>query len=84
MKYYTFFKDNNDFNDILNDVNIKPFVKTKLKWVNHLMLGLTENNDKSQNIFGYIVLRYGDNIVNPITRDFTPKNNIDYIVKKQI
>lgn len=79
MKYYTFFSENNKFDELLDDTNIKPFIKTKIKWKNHLMLGLSENKDKSENIFGYIVLRYGDNIVNPFAKDYTPIPNVDYI-----
>ena len=81
MKYYTFKRESDDFNDILKDTNIKSSIKTKIRWRHYLMIGLTENN-KSKNIFGYIVLKYGDDIVNPVEKDYTPIPNVDYIPKR--
>jgi hypothetical protein len=78
MKYYTFKRESNNFDDILSDNNIKPAIRTKISWVNHIMLGFSDNL-KNENIFGYIVLKYGENIINPIEKDFTPIPNIDYI-----
>lgn len=81
MKYYTFFRESNDFRDILTDTNIKGSIKTKISWLNHLLLGLTEGN-KSENIFGYIVLKYGEDITNLVEKDYTPIPNVDYIPKR--
>lgn len=80
MKYYTFKNEANDFEDILNDISIKSAIKLKIKWTNHLILGFTENA-KNENIFGYIVLKYGDYIFNPI-KDYTPIPNVDYKPKR--
>jgi hypothetical protein len=80
MKYYTFYRESNDFTDILKDPSIKSCIATKIKWKNHLMIGL--HYDASENIYGYIVLKYGEEIVNPVVKDYTPRPNIDYIPKK--
>ncbi len=81
MKYYTFKRESNDFSDILSDPSIKNTIRTKISWLNHLMVGFTENKE-SDNIFGYIVLKYGDYMINPFDKDYTPKPNIDYIPKR--
>jgi len=81
MKYYTFQRELNNFDDILTDVAIKKHIKTKLKWKNHLMIGLDEKTGES--VFGYIVLKYGEDIVNLI-KDFTPVPNVDYKPMKLI
>jgi len=76
MKYYTFKRESNDFNDILSDPTIKKHIKTKISWLGHLMLGLSESTNDG--ILGYTVLKYGDDICNPIHRDYTPIPNVDY------
>lgn len=81
MKYYTFKRESDNFDDILKDSNIKFSIKTKIRWRQYLMIGLSENS-KSENVFGYIVLKYGENIVNPIEKDYTPIPNVDYIPKR--
>ena len=80
MKYYTFKRESNDFSDILSDVNIKGYVTTKISWLNHLMIGLSYT--VSEGVFGYIVLKYGEDICNPVEKDYTPIPYIDYIPKK--
>lgn len=37
MKYYTFYRENNNFVDILTDINIKKVVDLKISWLRHLM-----------------------------------------------
>ena len=79
MKYYTFKRESNDFDDILSDSVIKHKIKTKVSWSCNLLLGFSDNND---NLFGYIVLKYGDSIVNPFEKDFKPIIGIDYSLNK--
>lgn len=81
MKYYTFKKESNDFSDLLSDPSIKNAIKTKISWLKHIMIGFDDSKE-TENIFGYLVLKYGDNIVNVIEKDYTPKPNIDYIPKR--
>lgn len=81
MKYYIFKKESNQFDDILNDPTIKTYIKTRISWGNHLMLGFTENS-KSDNLFGYIVLKFGEYITNPYVKDYSPIPGVDYMPKK--
>jgi hypothetical protein len=84
MKFYTFKRESNNFDDLLNDSSIKSAIKTKIIWVNHVMLGFSEDS-KNENLFGYIVLKYGEYIVNLTEKDYTPKPNIDYFpIRKQV
>lgn len=81
MKYYVFKNESNKFDDILSDPTIKTQIKHKISWLNHLLLGFSEG-DKSDNLFGYIVLKYGESIVNPVERDYSPIPYKDYIPSK--
>lgn len=79
MKYFTFYRESNNFDDILNDA--KKVAKLQIKWGNHLMLGV--NRSKNESACSILLLKYGDDMVNGLTKDFTPKPNVDYIVKKK-
>jgi hypothetical protein len=81
MKYYTFRSEKNNFADILNDLQIKPHIKFKLSWREHLILGFPDNK-KYHNLFGYIVLKYGELLSNPIAKDFTPVMYVEYLPKR--
>jgi hypothetical protein len=80
MKYFTFYRESNNFDDILTDV--KKNAKLQIKWGNHLLLGISEV--KTDSICSIITLKYGDDMVNGLTKDFTPKPNIDYIPKRNV
>ena len=75
MKYYTFYRENNNFDDILNDAIIKKIIDEKIRWFQHLIIGM---NDKHEQTFSYITLKYGDEIRNSLTKDYSPKPNVDY------
>ena len=81
MKYYTFYRESNDFKDILSDPVIKTEVDNKIKWNNHLLLGFKHNVDDK--VLGYIVLKYGDDIVNLVNKDYTPIPYKDYIPQRR-
>ena len=78
MKYYTFYRENNNFEDILTDINLKKVIKFKIRWFQYLMIGIPE--DEKQ--FSYITLKYGDDLKKPDVRDFTPIPGVDYAPKK--
>ncbi len=78
MKYFTFYRENNKFDDILTDPIIKKLIDEKVRWLNHLMIGIQDEEEKS---FSYITLKYGDEMKN-VVRDFSPVPGIDYIPKK--
>ena len=78
MKYYTFCRENNNFEDILTDINLKKVIKFKIRWFQYLMIVIPE--DEKQ--FSYITLKYGDDIKPPDIKDFTPVPGVDYVPKK--
>ena len=82
MKLYIFFKEDNDFSDILDDNNLKKLFRFKISWSQHLMLGSNETTDE---LNSYIVLKYGESLLNErhLFKDRTPQPNIDYIVKRK-
>lgn len=80
MKYYTFKRESNKFDDILKDPVIAKLIKTKISWKYHLMIGLSQKTNDSD--LGYIVLKYGEDMFNPVNKDFTPVPNVDYIPKR--
>ena len=80
MKYYIFYRENNKFDDILNDSSIKRFISLKLTWFQYLMIGLSDkSNDRH---YSYITLKYGEDIRKLDTIDRTPIPMVDYIPKK--
>ena len=80
MKYFTFYKEDNNFADILNDTSIKKLIRTKIKWYNYLLIGV--DDCKNSSAISLINLKYGDYIVTNLTKDFTPIPGIDYVPKK--
>ena len=80
MKYTLFYKEDNDFLDILTDPVIKKKIRMKVSFAKHLILGLDDEQSVS-----YLILKYGDDAVSmsDIVPDRTPKPNIDYIPKKK-
>jgi hypothetical protein len=81
MKYYTFYRENNNFDDILNDTIIKKIIDEKLRWYQYLIIGM---NDKHEQSFSYITLKYGDEMKQELVKDFSPVPGIDYIPKRDI
>ena len=79
MKYYTFYRENNNFDDILNDQIIKKIIDEKMRWFQHLIIGM---NDKHEQTFSYITLKYGDEMKPTLVRDFSPVSGIDYVPKQ--
>jgi hypothetical protein len=80
MKYYTFRREDNKFDDIENDSIVKKFANTKIRWYQHLMIGMKKDgNDQN---FSMLTLKYGEDMVNNLTKDFTPIAGVDYTPKK--
>jgi len=79
MKYFTFYRESNNFDDILNDINLKKLITTKLRWDNYLMIGISKYKKDAEKIFSYITLKYGDEMRNRLTKDYSPVPNVDYI-----
>lgn len=80
MKFIYFFKEDNDFTDILSDSVLKKEIDTKIKWYQHLILGF--DDELSDKIKGYIVIKYGENIRTDLIKDYRPIPYKDYFPKK--
>jgi len=76
MKYITFYRENDNFDDILNDINLKKHVHEKIYWSNYLRIGL---RDDKTTLFSYITLKYGDEMRTKLTEDYSPIPNVDYL-----
>ena len=77
MKYYIFYREDNKFNDILSDNNIKKLFNLKIKYNQYLILG---GEDIPEDLQSYIMLKYGDDIKNNshIFTDRKPVPFVDY------
>lgn len=77
MKYFIFYRESNDFKDILSDACLKKLFQHKLKWKNYLMVGSDKVNDET---YSYILLKYGDDLKNKndVFKDRKPVPFIDY------
>lgn len=80
MKHFTFYRESNKFDDILSDPTIKKYTSLKLQWYQHLTIGLLY--EAGDEISGYIVLKYGDEITKLTDKDYTPIAGVDYIPKR--
>jgi hypothetical protein len=80
MKYYTFYRESNNFDDILADTSVKKIIATKIKWHQHLMIGIHKEGNEQN--FSLITLKYGDDMMNNLTKDFTPVLGVDYTPKR--
>ena len=80
MKYYTFFRESNNFDDILSDNSVKKIIATKIKWHQHLMIGIHKEGNEQN--FSLITLKYGEDMINNLTKDFTPVAGVDYAPNK--
>jgi len=83
MKYYTFYRESNNFDDILNDTILKKSIDEVITWYQHLVIGVYETEKNNQNN-SYITLKYGDEMQNELIKDRSPIPGVDYIPKKDI
>jgi hypothetical protein len=61
MKYYIFYRESDNFHDIMSDNGLKKLFGFQLKWNNYLMLGSDKVSDET---YSYILLKYGDDLKN--------------------
>ncbi len=80
MKYFTFYRENNNFDDLLTDPILKKLIDTKIRWRYHLVIGISEEND-NEKTFSYMTLKYGDEMKKSLVKDFTPVAGVDYSPK---
>jgi hypothetical protein len=82
MKYYTFFRENNVFTDIENDLIIKRFADTKIKWYQHYMVGISSYIKDSDQYYSILTLKYGDDMIQSVCKDYSPVPGVDYVPKR--
>lgn len=88
MKNLLFYRESNNFEDILSDTNIKKLVKTKITFFQHLILGF-DNYNKKDKVFdktlSYIMLKYGEDLreFTDVIPDRTPIPNKDYVPERR-
>jgi hypothetical protein len=75
MKFITFTREDNVWDDILTDINIKSSIKSRVSWLNHLQIGIPNAKEK---LITYLELKYGDDIINRVCKDFSPIPYVDY------
>lgn len=80
MKYYTFFRETNNFDDIIKDVNLKKVIDELTIWHQHITVGI--DDAKADTLVSYITLKFGDSLRNELVKDLSPIPYIDYIPKK--
>jgi len=56
MKYYTFYRESNNFDDILKDPILKKSIDEVIRWYQHLIIGFHETEKNNQNS-SYIKLK---------------------------
>lgn len=81
MKYYTFYRESNKFDDILNDAILKKSIDEVVTWYQHLVIGVYETDKTDQNN-SYITLKYGDEMQNDLVKDRSPVPGVDYMPKR--
>lgn len=82
MKYYTFFRENNNFDDIESDTIVKKFADLKIRWHQYFMIGIDKGVKDSEQYYSLLTLKYGEDMVGSLTKDFTPIAGVDYMPKK--
>lgn len=76
MKYFIFKRESNNFEDILTDNIVKKLFNTKIQWLHHLMVGISEAGNEGS--LSYITLKYGDDMITDIVPDRAPVMFKDY------
>lgn len=80
MKYFTFFRESDKFDDILDDTNLDKLIRFKLRWTNFLVIGIEQ--EKNKQTFSYITIKYGDDMKTAVVPDRSPIPNVDYVPKR--
>ena len=81
MKTFIFKRENNNFDDILKDKNIKGAVKETYIFDEHLIVRLEEKPE----VLAYITLMFSEEFISmkDLVPDRTPRPYIDYTPKKK-
>lgn len=79
MKTFIFKRESNSFDDITKDPSLVKAIRTKIKWFNHLIIEIEDNNRQLES---YINIKFGDYMVNSLSKDYSPIMGVDYVPKK--
>lgn len=80
MKHYTFYRESDDFNDIINDITLKKKIRLKFRWYQHLTIGFNTIEDS---IEGYLMLKFGDDLRSLTEKDYSPIPGVDYVPERK-
>lgn len=80
MKTFVFNRENNKFDDILKDRVIKPAIREKYQFAEHLIIRV---EDKPE-VLAYLTLIFSEELksMKDLVPDRTPKPYIDYTPRK--
>jgi len=82
MKPIIFYRESNDFTDILQDITVKKGVKHRQSFTNHLILVTSD-----EKILTYLMLKFGNDVIsmNDLVPDRSPVMYKDYTpIKKTV
>jgi hypothetical protein len=81
MKTFIFKRENNNFDDVLNDKNIKKYIIERYKFAEHLIIRVKDTPEA----LTYITLMFSEELVSmrDLVPDRTPIPNIDYVPKRK-
>lgn len=81
MKTYIFHRENNNFDDVLKDKNVKKYVIEQYQFDQHLIIRV----DEDPKVLAYITLMFSEELKNmkDLVPDRTPIMNVDYIPKNK-
>lgn len=83
MKHFVIIDENNNFDNFLQDKNVKKYISAKISWSSHLFVILKEKTP--EDTISYILLKYGDNLKNTDTlvTDRKPIMYVDYLPEEE-
>ena len=81
MKTFIFKRENDNFDDVLKDKNIKKYIVEKYKFAEHLIIRVEDTPEA----LAYITLMFSEELVSMqnLVPDRTPKPNIDYVPERK-
>lgn len=81
MKTFVFHRENNNFDDVLNDKVIKPAIRERYRFDEHLIIRV----DDRPEVLAYLTLIFSEELMSmkDLVPDRTPKPYIDYAPKKK-
>lgn len=85
MKYIVFHRESNKFDDIIKDPALKSHYKTKMQYKEHLVLGFVEDDNDSNKLMSYMLLKYGEDMkeFDNLVPDRSPVMGRDYIPERR-